>query len=501
MLSAAVKKILLSAVVAGGGYFFIPARYFWKIGIHVPYPIEEFGVDAADGFRLTNYDCLGRPILLATWGAWCPHMPGNLATIERLKARFSYSDICIVPVSNDPDPANAWEFARSHQMAEPNYWGYKGLSAMYWGYATPHFFLFDRKGRLRLNADITETTPEALMAAVVNVIEDGAPRNTTPSPTRPGQARAVDDEVREAQELAAENARLFKAGRLDELDARAATWRKGRERTLLDVWKEETIYTAIVVSWQGTASDADYEARLRLFENWVSSRPASVTARMALGQQWFQYAWKARGQNWENDVIPQARRHFEERLEKSRILFEETALMPDTTPVVYRELLYLARSQEWNGAKTDELLKRSLAFEPDYWGYYETRAESLLPRWGGSDESVVRFAAASADSRKDGRGDELYASILWNSRWAYADAKRSPFDAGFSWPRARAGCAAVLSRRPGSTAWANRCAKLAVLAGDKETARGMFTTLAGRFDDGVWTNYLEYWQARVGASK
>lgn len=496
-----VKKILIGAAVAVGGYFLIPARLFWQYGIHVPYPIEEFGVDAVDGSRLTSYDCIGRPIILVTWGAWCPHMPGNLAIIERLKARFSYSDICIVPVSTDKDSAKAWEFARAHQMAEPNYWGYKGLSAMYWGYKTPHYFLFDRKGRLRLNADIDEINPDALMTAVVNVIEDGTPRNKTPSPTRPGQASAVDEEIREARELASENVRLFQAGRLDELDARAAAWRKGRERTSLDVWKESILYDALVVESYDAASDADHEARIRLFENWVSRRPASVTARMALGRQWFAYAWKARGRDWENDSIPEARRLFKERLEKARILFEETALMPDTTPVVYYQLLSLARSQDWSGTKTDELLKRALAFEPDYPGYYESRAESLLPRWGGSDESVVQFAAASGDARKDGRGDELYASMLWNLRWAYSDAKRSPFDAGFSWPRVRAGCASVLSRRPESTAWANRCAKLAVLAGDKESARGMFTALAGRYDDSVWSNYREYWQARVGASK
>lgn len=192
MLSLAARKLILGAAVAGCAYYFTPPRYLWRLGIQVPYPIEEFAVDAADGSRLTSYDCIGRPIILVTWGAWCPYMPGNLTEIEKLKARFSYNDICVVPVSTDKDSAKAWEFARANQMAEPNYWGYRGLSSMYWGHKTPHYFLFDRDGLLRLSKDIDETDSASLMLAVVNVIEDGMPRNNTPSPTRPGQARAVD---------------------------------------------------------------------------------------------------------------------------------------------------------------------------------------------------------------------------------------------------------------------------------------------------------------------
>lgn len=498
MVISGFQKFLVGAAIFGGGYYLAPPRLLWEYGIKVRYPMEDFIVDASGGSQLSSSDCIGRPVLLMTWGAWCPYMPGNLAEIEKLKARFAYSDICVVPVSTDEKAAKAWEFARANNMAEPNYWGYKGMSDMFWGYGVPHLFLFDRKRRLKLHGQMTELDHEALMAAIVGAIEDGTPRNTSPSPTRPGQAGLVDEEKREADELAVESARLFQAGRLDDLDARAAFWRKGRERTLLDAWKEATVYSAITVDSDDEAADSDHEARIRLFEAWSATRPASVTARLALGRQWYKYAWKARGHGYASETTEEGARLFRERLEKARVLFEETALMPDTSPVVYRELLGLARSQGWDGAKTDDLLRRAVAFEPDYLEYYDTRATTLLPRWGGSDEEVAHFAAASADARKDGRGDELYARILWSLAWAYEGEKRSPFDAGFSWPRVRAGLGQLLARRPQSTAWLSRGAKLALAAGDKETARKMFTALGGRCDQSVWPVYRDYWNARAG---
>lgn len=501
MVISGFQRFLIGAALLGGGYYLTPPRVFWEYGIKVPYPMEAFIVDGSGGTQLSSADCLGRPVLLVTWAAWCPYMPGNLSELEKLKARFAYSDICVVPVSTDKTAAKAWEFAAANNMAEPNYWGYNGLSDMYWGFGVPHMFLFDRKGMLRMEGPIGEANHEDLRAAIIGAIEDGTPRNTSPSPTRPGQAGLVDEEKREAEELAAGNARLFQAGLLDELDARAASMRKGRERTALDVWKEWTVYESIMVDSESEASDADHEARIRQFEAWVATRPASVTARMALGRQWNLYAWKARGHGWSDDVNDESRRLFVERLEKARVILEETALMPDTTPAVYFTLLGLARSQDWDEARTDDLLKRALAFEPDYLQYYETRATGLLPRWGGSDEEVARFAASSADARTDGRGDEVYARIAWSLLWAYEGEKRSPFDAGFSWPRARAGLGKVLARQPQSTAWLSRGAKLALAAGDKETARQMFTALGGRADPAVWPVYRDYWDARAGVMR
>ncbi len=501
MVISGFQKLIIGAALAGGGYYFTPPRVFWNYGIKVAYPMEGFIVDGSGGTQLSSSDCIGRPVLLVTWGAWCPHMPGNLPEIEKLKARFAYSDICVVPVSTDKDPQKAWEFARANNMAEPNYWGYKGLSDMYWGFGVPHMFLFDRKGMLRLEGAIGENNHDELMKAIIGVIEDGTPRNKSPSPTRPGQAGLVNEERLEIKQLYAENVRVFLTGGYDDLDARAAFMRKGRERTSLDGWKESTVYDSITIDDEVEATDAQIETRLRLFETWVATRPASVTARMALGSQWFHYAWKARGGGWAKDVSDESHRRFRERLEKARVIFEETALMPETSPVVFFSLLRLARSQSWDAAKTDELLKRALAFEPDYIQYYEARATALLPRWGGSDEEAARFAAASADARTDGRGDEVYARIAWSLLWAYESEKRSPFDAGLSWPRARAGLVDILDRRPQSILWLSRGAKLALAAGDKETARRMFTALGGRADHDVWPVYRDYWNARAGVMK
>lgn len=498
-MSAAAKKALLGSALAAAGYAAAPPKLLWQYGIHKAWPMEWFEVEASDGTILSSDDCEGRPVLLVTWAAWCPYMPENLKVVERVKMRYRSTDACIVPASTDEHKEKAWEFARSQSLVEPYYWGYSGLADMYWGHNTPHAFVFDRDGSLVLSRDTLAGDYDAVMEAMDAVVHDGAP-DDSPSPTAPGHGLKPMPELVENDEASGRARELYDSGNLDGLEALAKEWRGQRARTALGVWKEWLLYNAIVLESDAeNATDADYEARLRSFESWTSTRPASVVARTALARQWYQYAWHARGHGWSSSVDDAAAGLFHDRLEKAGAVFEQAEAMPDKTPVVYHSMLALARAQGWPEPKMDGLFRKALAFEPDYLPYYFTRAVGFEPRWGGSEQALRNFVETSADARGAG-GDELYARLVWELNDHFEQDGVNPFKRGYSWPRVLAGYRALIARDPGP-AWRLECAKLAALAGDRAVAQEMFASEGVRWEPWAWRDRGQFIKARRWARR
>jgi len=499
-----LKKALIVALLSSAGYVFIPAKTFWKIGLHVPYPLEWFSVTAPDGSQLSSQECAGRPILLITWGAYCPWMSQNLEPVKKLTTRLRYADVCVVPVSTDESMKKAWAFAQGNNMERPYFWGYEGLSDMFWwGENVLRVYVFDRRGYLRFHSEKASQDYDAIVDAVADALHEGE-KSFSPSPTSPDRARYLEENSRpdpEKTRIAAESKRLFEAGDFDALDAMATNFRKTRARTTDDQWKENFLIDALSFSfYEPGHSDAEYVARIRLLDNWAAARPTSVTARMALAHQWFHYAWFTRGNGRARGVSEANMRLFEDRLEKSRGHLEEVAAMPETTPIVYYTLLGVSTAQSWDQSKIDALMQRALAFEPDYLPYYFNRAIGLLPRWNGSDAQLASFLTASADARKDGRGDELYArTVAW--LLDFYEVKERPFSTIFSWPRTQAGFRQLIAAHPDSTFWRSLLAHAAVMAEDRPVAAEMFAALGERFDADAWEDRLTYENSRRWASR
>lgn len=484
------KKPLLILLALGAAYAATPAKVAWRHGIHKRWPMGWFNVEAPDGSRLTADDCVGRPTLVVVWAAWCPYMPNNIRAIERVKMRYRSTDACIVPASTDEKKETAFEFARSYGLVEPYYWGYDGLSSMYWsGRATPHSFVFDRDGNLVLSLDTVEGDYDTVLAAMDKVVHDGGV-GLGPAPTAPGHEPGRTPEAVEADMTAREVLDAFHSEDFDALDALANQWRAARARTATDAWKEWIFYDRIALDPDDKTTDADFEGRIATFERWLTKRPGSVAAREALGRAWYQYAWRARGSGWSSEVTEVGRRLFEERLAKARPFLEQAEAMPDKSPVVYFTLLGLSLAQDRPDAESAELFRKALAFEPDYFPYYTSRLSHFLPRWGGSAEATKRFVEAAADGRGDGRGDELYARLVWELTFGDQEYD-DPFQAGYSWPRVQAGCRALLARSPGER-WGGGCAKLAVLAGDKRGAQEMFAKGGAHLDWSFWKTREAY---------
>jgi hypothetical protein len=497
---AGLKKVLLATALAGTGYAATPPKYLWRVGIRKPWPIESFFVEASDGTQLSTEDCDGRPVLLVTWAAWCPYMPENLRVVERIKMRYRSTDACIVPVSIDKDKEKAWEFARAQGLVEPYFWGYDGLSDMYWGTTIPHAFVFDRSGRLLLSRDTLAGDYDAVMEAMDTVVHDGEATGS-PSPTAPGHGLKPMPEQVETDATYERVRDLVATGDLDRVDAQAVEWRAARARTARDEWKEWILYDELVLDSDAeNATDADYEARIARFETWVATRPASVAAKMALARQWFQYAYRARGHGWADSVPKAAWAIFGERMGKARALLDQVEAMPDRSPVVYFSLLGAARAQDRPLAEREALFRKAIAFEPDFFPAYSNHADDFLERWGGSASALRSFVERSADERGGAAGDRLYARLVWHLLDDFEEDRVDPFKTGYSWPRVLAGYRALIAEDPGPERRI-QCARLAVLAGDKDVAREMFAGEGVRFQEGTWPTRDAFLGARRWARR
>src|SRR5205085_5345050 len=90
---------------------------------------------------------------------------------------------------------------------------------------------------------------------------------------------------------------LFADQKFAELDCIADAARASKARFAGGRWKLNVLYWALSEP-QGHATEEDWSAHLDTLNHWVSARPESVTARVALANAYSQYAWNARGSDY-----------------------------------------------------------------------------------------------------------------------------------------------------------------------------------------------------------
>jgi hypothetical protein len=275
-------------------------------------------------------------------------------------------------------------------------------------------------------------------------------------------------------------------GKFDELEAMAEEFRTQKSRFPSGVWKLHFFYRGFRCRWEKPTTDEWNEFFAKL-EQWKQEKPESVTAHIALGSAYIDYAWFARGGGWARDVTEEGWRLFRERLAKARETLEEGEKLPTKDPELYRALLIVGRGQSWNPRRHDEVFRRGEQLEPMYHPLYFERATYLLPRWQGEPGDVERFAELAANKTKHLKGDAFYTRIAWSVAWtAYRDDFFEMYR--FSWPRIKQGFFDIEKQFPNSLWNLNHFCYFACLAGDRETARQLFERIGDKWDSETWKN-------------
>jgi hypothetical protein len=299
---------------------------------------------------------------------------------------------------------------------------------------------------------------------------------------------------REWETLERKARRLLRTEQFDELDAMASELRTQKSRFQDGEWKAVRFYDGLALPFK--SAPEDWTNRFELVEHWTNARPASVPARLVLARTYSEYAWNARGGGYANNVTPERRKLFSERLAKAHDVLNDIHVDMREDPEWYRlMLMVLADSGQMD--KYQKCLRKGLALEPDYDWFDKLTAWFSLPRWYGNAGDWLKVAEAAAARTAAEDGDSSYTRVAWHI-WNSVDGANSQINSSFladnqvSWPRLCQGFRDMEKYYPGSLWNMNVFCRFACMAKDKKTARELFDRIGKNWDIDIWSNRLQY---------
>jgi hypothetical protein len=254
--------------------------------------------------------------------------------------------------------------------------------------------------------------------------------------------------------------------------------------------------------WQGHPTQVDWKNHMALLQKWVAATPQSITARIALANFYIDYAQDARGDGTADTVTDSGWKLHDQREQKAKAILDEAAKLHSKCPEWYVTMLMLTPGPQWSAAKVDDLLQRAIAFAPDYYYYYRTRAYFLMPQWSGEQGAASAFAAKSADRIGGDAGDILYFQIGEK----IVCACNEPEFARLSWPRLQKGYTLLEKQYGVSLVNLNRLALMAAKLGDSVVAESSLQRIGDNWDKDAWItedyfNQIKTWATQIGPAE
>lgn len=327
-----------------------------------------------------------------------------------------------------------------------------------------------------------------------------ADKSKTPSAAAPAAASAPDvqDLARLRNEAAArdadanlhqlqryeENIRvLFNLENFEKIDQLADTARATRSRLTGGFWTIHILYQPLMSPPADSPTDSEWQLHLDRLNRWLTQRPNSITARVALAGAYVGYAWSARGNGMSDSVTENGWKLFNERLDTAGKVLADAFALPDKCPEWFLTMLRVVQYQQRSRQMQDAMFEKATAFEPDYQYYYRARAEMLLPQWDGEEGEMAVFAGKVADRIGGKKGDMIYYEIASFVN-CFCDSEKHPH--GLAWPRIKSGYTAVEEQYGASLVKMNQMAKFAAAAGDGPFAHELFERIGQNWDQDTW---------------
>ncbi len=268
-----------------------------------------------------------------------------------------------------------------------------------------------------------------------------------------------------------------------QLDKIADEARSTKARFPGGAWKLYTFYSQLrVVNGGAGATEADWQQHLAFLQKWISARPKSITARVALAAAYIDYAWQARGNGTADQVTPEGWRLFQARINQAANTLMEAAKLEAKCPQWYVEFEIVGRAKGLDEQQLREIFDKAVASEPDYYYVYLEEATSLLPKWGGKPGDTEAFAEEAYRRVGGQEGALLYFQIASHLCNECGDFNPELF----SWPRLQEGFAVLQQRYGLSPFWLNKFARMAVVYEDKNAAAKAFARIGDNWDESVW---------------
>jgi hypothetical protein len=206
---------------------------------------------------------------------------------------------------------------------------------------------------------------------------------------------------------------MLEEEKFDEIDCLANRARLNKERFPGGAWKLHELYKGLSepVQYPVRATAEDWELLLQRLQNWVTARPKSVTARVALASAYARHAANLRGDGAANTISEGGWKLFGEQTAQADRILQEASALPTKCPEWYVVMQQVAENLNWSEAQRRSLFEQATKFEPDYYYYARVFASSLLPKWGGEPGATEKFVEEIADRAGGDQGDMLYFEV------------------------------------------------------------------------------------------
>ena len=270
------------------------------------------------------------------------------------------------------------------------------------------------------------------------------------------------------------------AEKFDELDRMADGYRLYKTRVPGGAWRLRQFYTVLDAP---QLTDKDSVEHITHLQHWMTARPNSITARVALATSLHRWAWVARGNGLANTVTPEGWRLFKERAQEALVVLQGSQDMQPMCPQWYSEMMTVGLALNWDGNREKEIFDRGVQFEPGYFYLDEQYANYLLPKWDGKPGEAVAFAKDAADRLGGDGGDELYfeiAPVLIKRGNGSFPVKE------MDWARIQRGAQVVVTKYGSINRIPNELAFMAYKFNDAAVARQQFALIGDRWAIGVW---------------
>jgi hypothetical protein len=144
---------------------------------------------------------------------------------------------------------------------------------------------------------------------------------------------------------------------------------------------------------------------------WRKAVPNSIFVPFAEARYAYTFAWNARGMGYASSVSDESWELFAIRLQQAeQMLLKAPTLLKDTT-LWHHLLLGISLDSNRVQSKPAEVFDHAVKRFPRYFPFYETMAERLLPKWGGSWEKVDAFVYGSSRLLEATEGKSMYARL------------------------------------------------------------------------------------------
>ena len=271
-----------------------------------------------------------------------------------------------------------------------------------------------------LGSSALKTSALVLLLVVTNGFAIAADQESNTNPCNvskedeAGLNGHFDTDVHATRNYMTTIAGVLKEEKFDELDCLADRARSNKERFPGGLWKLHTLYGGLYTPVQYPVTRAtrqDWNTHLQHLQQWVASRPKSVTARVALAKAYLFYAYDARGGGYADTVSDSGWKLFGERTAQAKQILEDASALPTKCPEWYLDMLLVAQNQGWRASDARAVFDEGFKFEPGYFYNARVLANYLLPKWTREEGATERFTQEIADRIGGSQGDIFYFQV------------------------------------------------------------------------------------------